>query len=616
VLAAPLVIQGRMDGVLTVVDRTGRFFSADDMRLMADVADRVALALENARLYDDTRARLARTRRLAQLSHLVGASLDFSQVADFVAEAAVDLLHADLARIWVVDETAGVARLAALKAPPGESYPMVATDLPLGQGIVGWVISGRTKRASIDLAADPLHLPHEWTRRDRGVSQLAVPLLVGERAVGVLVVITRTPRRFSQEDEELLEIFAAQAATALENAKLYQQAREAYEQLSLAQEQLAQSQKMEAVGRLAGGIAHDFNNLLTIISGRGELMAGLLADADPLRRHVDIVLKTAGRAAELTKQLLAFGRRQVLQAQVIDLNAVVAGLGTMLHRLLGEDITLSVSLAPNLGRIKADPGQIEQVVLNLAVNARDAMPGGGRLTLQTAEVHLDTAALRGKRGRHPGTYAVLTVSDTGVGMGPDVLTRVFEPFFTTKERGKATGLGLATVYGIVEQSEGVITVESKVGVGSTFRVHLPVVAEGEPPAPVAVPSAPRGGTETILLVEDEVEVRQLGREILEQGGYTVLEAGGGLEALAIAAAHPAAIQLLLSDVVMPSMNGREVAEVIGRLRPGIAVLYMSGYTDDALGAGVLPPGTDLLAKPFTRPALLRRVREILDAPTS
>jgi CheY-like chemotaxis protein len=210
---------------------------------------------------------------------------------------------------------------------------------------------------------------------------------------------------------------------------------------------------------------------------------------------------------------------------------------------------------------------------------------------------------------------VLTVSDTGVGMGPEILGRVFEPFFTTKERGKASGLGLATVYGIVEQSEGVITVESKVGSGSTFRVHLPVVAEAETPAPIAAPTVPRGGTETVLVVEDEPEVRRLGREILEQAGYSVLEAGGALEALALAAAHPAPIHLLLTDVVMPSMNGRQVAEAVVRLRPGIPVLYMSGYTGDALGAGELPPGTDLLAKPFTPPALLRRVRESLDAST-
>jgi GAF domain-containing protein/CheY-like chemotaxis protein len=618
-LAVPLVVHNRTTGALAIRDRTGRFFGVDEIRLAQAVAERAALALENARLYAETHARLERTQRLAQLSQLVTTSLDFRRVLDFVAEAALDLLRGDLARIWVVDDEAGVARLAALRVRQGEVYPMSAPELPLDRGLVGWVIQERTKRSSPSLPDDPLHLQEEWSLVEGYVSQLAVPLVAGERALGAVVVLTRTHRRFSQEDEELLEIFAAQAATALANARLYEQAQQAYEELSRTQEQLTQSQKMEAIGRLAGGIAHDFNNLLTIICGRGELLAAGLPEDHPLRRHVDLVLHTAERATDLTKQLLAFSRRQVLQPRVLDLNAVVATVGGMLERVIGEDITLALVRDPALLSVKADPAQLEQVIMNLALNAREAMPKGGRLTLETGNIEVDASFFPGPAARRGGRYVVLAVRDNGPGMDAETMAHIFEPFFTTKERGQGAGLGLATVYGIVEQSDGAIMVESEMGQGTTFRIYLPpVLPLEETPADAVAPPAPENaapGMETILLVEDQDEVRTLAREILELNGYTVLPASSGMEALILNEHHREPIHLILTDVVMPWMNGREVAGVISRSRPGTKILYMSGYTDDAIGErGVLDAGTDYLAKPFTASTLAAKVRQVLDTP--
>ncbi|MBI3454881.1 MAG: response regulator [Candidatus Rokubacteria bacterium] len=379
-------------------------------------------------------------------------------------------------------------------------------------------------------------------------------------------------------------------------------------------EQLLQAQKMEAVGLLAGGVAHDFNNLLTVIQGRGELLQNRLTPDDPLRRHVELIQSTAERAATLTRQLLAFSRKQVLQPQVLDLNAVVSGMEKMLRRLIGEDIALVTALDPGLGRVKADLAQLEQVILNLVVNARDAMPHGGRLTLETASVEWDETAARRDHGIPPGRYVVLGVSDTGVGMNAAIKAHIFEPFFTTKGPGKGTGLGLATVYGIVNQSGGGVTVDSEPERGATFRVYLPRVeqeAAGAKEAESRVP--PRRGSETVLLVEDEEGVRDLTREILESYGYAVLEAADGSAALRVSARHPGPIHLLLTDVVMPEMSGSELARRLRPLRVEMKVLYASGYADDTIVRhGVSAARAALLPKPFTPEALGFKVREVLD----
>jgi PAS domain S-box-containing protein len=378
-------------------------------------------------------------------------------------------------------------------------------------------------------------------------------------------------------------------------------------------EQLRQAQKMEAVGRLAGGIAHDFNNLLMLIRGYSELLRDRLTD-EAARSYAAEVQGAADRATALIQQLLAFSRKQVLELQVLDLNETLAGMERLLPRVLGENIEVAVRRAAGLGRVKADPVQIEQVLMNLALNARDAMPRGGRLTVESSNVDVDESGARRHAGLRPGSYVMLGVSDTGVGMDTEVQSRLFEPFFTTKEKSKGTGLGLATVYGIVKQSGGYIAVYSEVGRGSTFKVYLPRVDEPVPAARPAAPARTWSGSETVLVVEDQDGVRKLAREFLEMQGYTVLESRNGVEALALAQQHAGPIHLVLTDVVMPQMSGRELAEKLAALRPRVKVLYMSGYTDEAIVQhGVLEPGTAFLQKPYARDTLARKVREVLES---
>jgi nitrogen-specific signal transduction histidine kinase/ActR/RegA family two-component response regulator len=380
------------------------------------------------------------------------------------------------------------------------------------------------------------------------------------------------------------------------------------------EEQFRQVQKMEAVGRLSGGVAHDFNNLLGVIIGYGEIVQEGLGGVHPLRGSVDEILKAGHRAASLTRQLLAFSRQQVLDPKVLDLNTVVRDMVKMLKRLIGEDIELRTDLDTALARVKADESQIEQVVLNLTVNARDAMPRGGKLTVATSTFHMDGNFVR----RYPypvnvGDYVLLRVSDTGCGMDARTKARIFEPFFTTKEKGKGTGLGLSMVYGIVKQSNGYIDVSSEPGVGTTFDIYLPKVDQAIDTSTSAVASPSLRGNETILLVEDDPSLRALAVHMLESCGYTVLEASSGADALEITRPQKVHIHLLLTDVVMPGMSGRVLAEQILAENPHIVVLYISGYTGQTVGAhGVLAEGSYFLPKPFTREALARKIREVLN----
>ncbi|CAA9339559.1 MAG: Sensory box histidine kinase/response regulator [uncultured Gemmatimonadetes bacterium] len=389
--------------------------------------------------------------------------------------------------------------------------------------------------------------------------------------------------------------------------------RRAEEALRQSQDELLQAQKMETVGRLAGGVAHDFNNLLTVIKGNTQLLLAELPPGSPMREELEEIDGVSGRAADLTRQLLAFSRRQVLQPRVLDLNAAVADADRLLRRLLGEDVEFRTTLDPALGAVRADPGQLEQVLMNLAVNARDAMPRGGKLTLETRNVWLDAEYTLRHPSVAPGPYVMVAVSDTGHGMDAGTQARIFDPFFTTKEPGKGTGLGLATVYGIVRQSGGHVWVYSEVGRGTSFKVYLPRADEApEPESALAGAELPRG-TETILLVEDDDGVRRLARRVLSRAGYEVLEAPDGHEALTAAAAHPGPIHLVVTDVVMPGMSGREVAERMAAARPEAEVLYTSGYTDDAIvHHGVLDDGMAFLQKPFDPSTLLRAVRGALN----
>jgi len=382
----------------------------------------------------------------------------------------------------------------------------------------------------------------------------------------------------------------------------------------LLQAQLLQAQKMESIGRLAGGVAHDFNNILTAILSYAELSLMKLPEHDPLRGHLISIQEASEKAATLTHQLLAFSRRQVLEMKVVDLNDVIRGLAKMLTRMIGEDMPLEVRTGATASFVRADEGQIEQVLMNLAVNARDAMPSGGRLVIETADTNPDDAVLKSQGVADPGQYAMLTVTDSGAGMSNEVRERIFEPFFTTKELGRGTGLGLATVYGIVKQHGGHIIVDSEPGKGTIFRILLPLTA-GPGLQQAAEPSGPLPeGTETLLVVEDDELVRDLIDEVLSPLGYRVLSTASGDEALKTSDSFPRHVDLLLTDVVMPGMNGRQLAEVMRTRRPGIKVLFMSGYTQDALSTqGILEPGVALIHKPLRPRMLARQIRQVLDS---
>jgi PAS domain S-box-containing protein len=392
------------------------------------------------------------------------------------------------------------------------------------------------------------------------------------------------------------------------------EARRAAQALQRSEEQLRQSQKMEAVGRLAGGVAHDFNNLLTVINGYSGMTLQRMDKANPLRKNAEQIQLAAERAAALTGQLLAFSRKQVLQPRVLQLNDIVSGLEKMLRRLIGEDIEFATVFDPALGNVKADPGQIEQVIINMAVNARDAMPQGGKLTISTANVSLDQASNFRNRSLQVGEYVMLAISDTGVGMTKEVQTHLFEPFYTTKGVGRGTGLGLATCYGIVNQSDGDIRVYSEPNRGTIFKIYLPrvdapVTVKANDPTPDVLPA----GTESILVVEDDAAVRKLALELLDECGYCVQEACDGAEALRVIDTAPA-FDLIITDVIMPCMSGRELFDKVKVTAPQTQVLFMSGYTDDALAQhGVLEPGLWFIEKPFSPARLARKVREVFDA---
>ena len=383
------------------------------------------------------------------------------------------------------------------------------------------------------------------------------------------------------------------------------------------EEQLRMSQKMEAVGQLAGGVAHDFNNLLTAILGYCNLMLDDMPSEDPLRGDLDEIRAAGERAAALTRQLLAFSRRQMLQPQVVDLNAIVRQMEKLLRRLISEDVELATKLAPDVMTVRVDPASIEQILVNLAVNARDAMPVGGRLTIETSNIDLDTTYAVTHVTMTPGRYVMLAVGDTGEGMDAATRARVFEPFFTTKEQGKGSGLGLATVYGMVKQSGGYIWVYSEPGHGTMFKVYFPPAEQRTSEAAAEHPgrrtSDGKQGWETVLLVEDEDAVRALAREVLRRHGYVVLEARHGVDALRIAERHGDDIHLMVTDIVMPHMSGRDLAERLSSTRPGMKVLFMSGYTDHALMHRELTPGSAFLQKPFTPEGFARKVRSVLDA---
>jgi PAS domain S-box-containing protein len=422
-------------------------------------------------------------------------------------------------------------------------------------------------------------------------------------------------KRYIRKDGSTLHIYLTTALVrdGQGNPKYFVSVMEDLTQRKELEQRLLQSQKMDAIGRLAGGVAHDFNNLLSVMLGYVQLVQVSLPDGDSRRADLEEVRRAGARAADLSRQLLAFARKQVIEPRVISLNDLVGAMEQMLRRLIGEDVELVTKLAPDLDAVRVDPGQIEQVILNLAVNARDAMANGGQLLIETTNVTLGEPYISAHAEVAPGHYVQISVSDTGSGMSREVLSRLFEPFFTTKEQGKGTGLGLATCYGIVKQTGGHIWVYSEVGHGSTFKIYLPPAHKPLEPQAEAPRPAPAFGTETILLVEDEAPVRSMVSRMLQLSGYTVLSAGDGAAALEVAAAHRGQIDLLVADVVMPRMGGRKLAEALRKTRPSLRVLYVSGYTEDsAVLKSQLDDGAAFLGKPFEVDALAQRVREVLD----
>jgi PAS domain S-box-containing protein len=620
-MAVPIRIGSRIEGLLYVDNHAPRPFTDDDEATLLQLAEHAAIAIHNARLYEESERRRRAAESLAGVERLLSQSLDPEEVGQRIVDSVRGLFGAVSASLLRLEMSSGdftvLAEAGDVSAAFG-SYIRLAGNT----GMIGLAVQQRRPVAISEFSGEPDRAPdgarEAASPQPLRRSVLAIPLIHQEGVIGALAIIDRAGRLFSPEDTRLAQAFADQAATALENAHLYQELQRAYDKLSHTQDQLIHAQKMEAVGRLAGGIAHDFNNLLTVIMGRADLVLTRLRGKDRLRRNLELILSAADNAASLTRQLLAFSRRQVLLPGVIDLNTVVINVRTMLQWLIGEDIRVIIHPARGLGRIKADPGQLEQVVMNLAVNARDAMRHGGQLIIETSEVELDEAFAREHLGVQAGRYVRLKVQDTGCGMGPETLAHIFEPFFTTKEPGRGTGLGLSTVYGIITQSGGNISVTSSPGEGTTFTIDLPRIEDRLAPTPSGSPQTRLPpGTETVLLVEDEATVRSVAREVFQMAGYTVLEAATGEEALERVGRHSGVIHLLVTDVVMPGMNGRELADRLAVDHPALEVLYLSGYTDDAIARhGVLRAGVELLHKPFTPDTLARRVREVLDKKAS
>lgn len=547
---------------------------------------------------------------LKAIRQLSEALFQYTHVDDMVRQtlhAALEVIGADAGSVLLANAE---ARQLVFRYVVGETADALReTGIPWDEGIAGAVFASGQPEVISTVQQDARHYSATdaltgYQSRD----MIVVPLKRhGGNPVGVIEILNKNKGQVNRHDLDTLVVISAIAAAAIEQSK-------AFEALRVKDVQLQQAQKMEAVGRLAVGVAHDFNNLLTVIKGYSELIVMAVEGNIPVRAHAEEVLKAADRAAGVTSQLLAFSRKQVFELRTVRLNEVVANVEKLLRRLIGEDIQLVTTVGPNLGWIKADPGQLEQVLMNLAVNARDAMPQGGTLTIGIAHSELDETFTRHHLDFQPGTYCVLSVADSGCGMNRDTLSKLFEPFFTTKEPGKGTGLGLSIVHGIVKQSRGHILVSSEPGCGTTFNIYLPCV---EAPAEVRSSSDAAAtaslGTETVLVVEDEGQVRTLECGLLEASGYHVLAASHGGEAMQICREYPGTIHLLVTDLILPQMNGRELARQVVPIRPSMKVLYVSGYPDETLvTAGVARSKVPFLQKPFASDALLFSVRKVLD----
>jgi signal transduction histidine kinase len=584
-LAVPIILKGAVTGVLDVQSESEGAFTRLDVFTLQTVAGQLAVALENARLYEALQKELAvrrRTEKLLLALNDAGLAMQKAPSPDAVLVTVGEEL-----------EKAGLLCALHLASDTGQLTRAYASP---GLG-----------------AGGPAPLQNSSAPAAFFAGAITAPLLFEDRLLGLLSVQSA---ELSADDVPAIQVFANEIAAAWKKSHLVRELQQSVTDLESAQEQLLQAQKMEAVGRLAGGVAHDFNNQLTAIMGYAAMLASSFDTEDPRRAEVAEILRASGRASDLTRQLLAFSRRQVLRLRIVDLNSLVSEMRGMLQRLIGEDVGLETYLSPFLLRVRADPAQIEQVIMNLAVNARDAMPEGGSLKIVTERVHLGIDAAGGGHGVPPGDYCVMRVADTGTGMSPDVLRRLFEPFFTTKEKGKGTGLGLSTAYGIVQQSGGHISCRSMPGQGTVFTIHLPSTDESPVEAAESTTPAPAAAAgETILVVEDDPSIREIVRRTLDREGYSVVTASTGSEGMELLALHPA-IPLVITDLVLPgSVRGIDLARhVLTNARP-TRLLCVSGYSEQLIsGAESLLPDGAFLPKPFTPAELVARVKEILSAP--
>ncbi|TLY29231.1 MAG: response regulator [Nitrospirae bacterium] len=550
-----------------------------------------------------------RERQLDAARRVSEALFQYSNTDELIRHTlhvALDVIGADAGSVLLADPT---TRQLVFRYVIGEKAALLhGTGIPWDKGIAGAVFTSGQPEVIVDVKRDARH----FTETDRFTGyqsrdMIVVPLKRRDgEPIGVIEVLNSVEGQLSLDDVDILVVVSAISAAAIEQTRTT-------EVLQQLEDQLRHAQKMEAMGRLAGGIAHDFNNLLTIILGYSQVLLNELGQNNPMCGRVEETLKAGERAKLLVGQLLAFSRKQVLNSKVLDLNVIVSNFESMLRPLIGTDIELTTLLDPAVGHVKVDPGQFEQVIMNLVTNARDAMPQGGKVIIETANVTPDEAMVHQLIPSKSGQYVKLAVRDTGCGMNADTQAHIFEPFFTTKEPGKGTGLGLSTVYGIVKQSSGHIDVRSKAGQGSTFTIYLPRIDDTREVEKTRIPEArlPEG-TETVLLVEDEFGVRVLLQYGLRLYGYTVLTARDGDDAIRISTQHAGPIHLLVTDVAMPKMNGRQLAHELVARHPKLKVLFISGDKDAATCGGANPEETALLQKPFTPDVLARKMRELLD----
>jgi len=606
-LSVPILLKGAVVGTLDAQSRDLSAFSDLDVFTLQTVAGQLAVALENARLYEELQRELSarrRTEKLLRALHLAGLSMEMAASPEEVfARVGEELGRVGLpCALHLLGEEPG----SVILAYAGPGIPAADSVVPLGRVRV----SDHTAFRTIQQGAH--------AHFQDGI--IVAPLLFEERLRGFLTVISPEIR---SDDIPAIQVFANEIAAAWSKARLVRELRQSLQDLQRTQEQLLQSQKMEAVGRLAGGVAHDFNNQLTAIMGYADVLLASLPDDNPLRSEVREILRASGRAAELTRQLLAFSRRQVLRLRIVDLNLLVMEMRGLLQRLIGENIRLETSCAPQPLLVRADPAQLEQVVMNLAVNARDAMPRGGVLQIATEGEPAvsenpavpENPAVSGSPAVSggPARFHVIRVTDTGTGMSPEVMSRLFEPFFTTKEPGRGTGLGLSTAYGIVKQSGGHITCTSVERQGTTFLIRLPATEE-EPGVRVGAPEGPAApGREKILVVEDEAQVRELVHRILAGAGYSVVTAATGDEGMAMVSSEPG-LQMVVTDLVLPGgSSGVDIARRVATGPGSVRLLCISGYSEQLVsGAQGFPYAAPFLQKPFSASELLKKVREILD----